>query len=61
MIEKWFVIKKQLIIPDEIKTNLEGIIEVTEIALAFPLHEIKNNGEIKLIKQDVYAYLPLRT
>ncbi|CAF1202196.1 unnamed protein product [Adineta steineri] len=61
MIEKWFVIKKQLIIPDEIKTNLDNIIEVTEIALAFPLHEIKNNGEIKLIKQDVYAYLPLRT
>ncbi|CAF1197482.1 unnamed protein product [Adineta steineri] len=61
MIEKWFVIKKQLIIPEEIKTSLDNIIEVTEIALAFPLHEIKNNGEIKLIKQDVYAYLPLRT
>jgi hypothetical protein len=61
IIEKWFVIKKQLIIPDEFKMNLEDIIEATEIALAFPLHEIKNNGDIKLIKQDVYAYLPLRT
>jgi hypothetical protein len=60
-IEKWFIIKKQLIIPEEIKTNLDDAIEATEIALAFPLHEIKNNGQIKLIKQDVYAYLPLRT
>lgn len=59
--EKWFVIKKQLRIPQEIKTSLDDIIEATEIALAFPLHEFKNNGEIKLIKQDVYAYLPLRT
>jgi hypothetical protein len=60
-IEKWFVIKKQLIIPEEIKTNLDGLIEATEIALAFPLHEIQNNVQIKLVKQDVYAYLPLRT
>jgi hypothetical protein len=61
IIEKWFVIKKQLVIPEEIKTNSDDVIEATEIALAFPLHEITNHGEIKLIKQDVYAYLPLRT
>jgi hypothetical protein len=61
IIEKWFVIKKQLTIPEEIKMSLDDVIQATEIALAFPLHQIKNNGEIKLIKQDVYAYLPLRT
>ena len=60
-VEKWFIIKKQLIIPGEIKTNLNDAIEATEIALAFPLHEIKNNGKFMLTKQDVYAYLPLRT
>lgn len=60
-IEKWFVIKKQLIIPEEIKRNFDDLIEATEIALAFPLHEIENNVPIKLIKQDIYAYLPLRT
>ena len=36
-------------------------LKATEIALAFPLHEIKNNGKFMLTKQDVYAYLPLRT
>jgi hypothetical protein len=61
MIEKWFIIKKQLVIPEEIKASLDDVIEATEIALAFPLHEIKSNGEIVLTKQDVYAYLPLRT
>ena len=61
MIEKWFVIKKQLVIPKEIKASLDDGIEATEIALAFPLHEIKSSGEIVLTKQDVYAYLPLRT
>ncbi|CAF1164398.1 unnamed protein product [Adineta ricciae] len=60
-IEKWFVIKKQLPIPNEIQTNLETLIESTEIALAFPLHEIRSNEQFKLTKQDVYAYLPLRT
>ena len=60
-IEKWFIIKKQLIIPEEIKISLDDAIEATEIALAFPLHQMKNNEEIHLIKQDVYAYLPLRT
>ncbi|CAF5141193.1 unnamed protein product, partial [Rotaria sp. Silwood1] len=61
IIEKWFIIKKQLIIPNEIKTNFDDVIEATEIALAFPLHEINNNEKVILTKQDVYAYLPLRT
>ncbi|CAF0749457.1 unnamed protein product [Rotaria sordida] len=61
IIEKWFIIKKQLIIPNEIKTNFDDTIEATEIALAFPLHNINNNEKILLTKQDVYAYLPLRT
>ena len=60
-IEKWFIIKKQLIIPDEIKTSLDAAVEATEIALAFPLHHFTNERTIELIKQDVYAYLPLRT
>ncbi|UJR23006.1 hypothetical protein I4U23_026032 [Adineta vaga] len=60
-IEKWFMIKKQLAIPEEIQINLDNIIEATEIALAFPLHEIKDNKNLILTKQDVYAYLPLRT
>ncbi|CAF4311132.1 unnamed protein product, partial [Rotaria sp. Silwood2] len=61
IIEKWFIIKKQLNIPEEIKANFDDVVEATEIALAFPLHEVNNNGEIILTKQDVYAYLPLRT
>jgi hypothetical protein len=36
MIEKWFVIKKQIIIPKEIKISLDDIIQSTEIALSFP-------------------------
>lgn len=61
IIEKWFIIKKQLTIPNEIKATLDGGIEATEIALAFPLHEFNHDGEVLLTKQDVYAYLPLRT
>ena len=61
IIEKWFVIKKQLLIPKQIKTSLDDIVQATEIAMAFPLHQINDNGEILLTKQDVYAYLPLRT
>lgn len=60
-IEKWFIIKQQLTIPHEIQTNLDATIEATEIALAFPLHDFTNDATIQLIKQDVYAYLPLRT
>ena len=61
IVEKWFIVKQQLIIPNEIRTNLDATIEATEIALAFPLHCFANMETIQLIKQDVYAYLPLRT
>lgn len=61
VVEKWFIIKHQLKIPEEIKNSSDGIIEATEIALAFPLHDIKATGEFSLTEQDVYAYLPLRT
>ncbi|CAF1199024.1 unnamed protein product, partial [Rotaria magnacalcarata] len=62
IIEKWFIIKKQLKVPEEVTASFDDTIEATEIALAFPLHGINNNDEqIILTKQDVYAYLPLRT
>lgn len=56
-IDKWFVIKKQLNIPEQIKADIQS----TEIALAFPLNQITNTKSLDLIKQDVFAYLPIRT
>ena len=59
--EKWFVIKRQLAVPEQIQTGLDTVIDATEIALAFPLHEIENSHGMVFTRQDVYAYLPLRT
>ena len=55
--ERWFVLKKQVSISEEMKIHCNETIQATEIALAFPLHEIRTT----LTKKDVFAYLPLRT
>ena len=59
--EQWFVLKKQVLISEEMRIHCNEKIQATEIALAFPLHEIQTNGRTILTKKDVFAYLPLRT
>lgn len=59
--ERWFVLKKQVLISEEMKIHCNEKIQATEIALAFPLHEIQASGRTNLTKKDVFAYLPLRT
>ncbi|CAF0729244.1 unnamed protein product, partial [Didymodactylos carnosus] len=59
-IEKWFVFKRKLTVPNELRPSLD--IESTELALAFPLYDnIHEDKTFSLPKQDVCAYLPLRT
>jgi hypothetical protein len=59
--EQWFVMKKCISIVERIRIDCNEHVDSTEIALAFPLHDIKTHGSTLLSKRDVFAYLPLRT
>ncbi|CAF1431292.1 unnamed protein product, partial [Didymodactylos carnosus] len=61
----WFVLKKVIQVPAELKAKLSDIkcdVESTTIAIAYPLNAIYESSSFQILStQPLFAYLPLRS
>ena len=56
-IERWLVTRKRLRVPESLNPDIES----TEIAIAYPLKQREDLIRSRLPKQEVFAFLPLRS